>query len=85
MAGDHERYKRPDNEGSTKASALSRVFNSNAFFIIILLALGVLNYGWVIWPPLGMVWALLNGTIIMGIVLAGLCVKFYKLFRHSGK
>jgi len=77
MAGDHGRHKRSDNEAATKA-ALSRLLDSSAFLITALLVLGMLNYGWVIYPKLGIVWGLLNGTIIIGIIIVGMAVIFIR-------
>ena len=75
MAGDHEGYQRPDSKEATKASALGRFLDSAAFLIAVLVVLGALNYGWVLFPKLGMAWGLINGTILAGIVIVGVAVR----------
>ena len=75
MAGDHERYQRPDHKEATKASALGRFLDSSEFLIAVLVVLGALNYGWVLFPTLGLAWGLINGTIVAGIVIAGVAVR----------
>ena len=78
MAGDHECYKRPDNARPAKASALSRFLDSEAFLIVVLVTLGVVNYGWVIYPALGTAFGILNGAIVAGILIAGMAVRWYR-------
>ena len=43
--------------------------------LILLLALGVLQYGWVLWPQLGFWWGAIDATVIVGIVVTGLMIR----------
>jgi len=72
MAGDNECDQRSGNTGTAKASPLSRFFGSDAFLFIVMLVLGTLTFGWVFYSPLGSLWGILNGTIIIGIIIAGM-------------
>jgi hypothetical protein len=72
MAGDFERYQQSANAEPAKASPLSRFLDSNAFLSIVVLGLALLTFGWVIYPPLGIVWGVLNGAILIGILIVGI-------------
>ena len=52
-------------------------------FILLLLALGVLSFGWVIWPKLGTVVGFINGGIITGIIIVGGIVSLYRHIRSK--
>jgi hypothetical protein len=67
-----ERDRRFGNAESAKTSPLSRFLGSTAFLFIILLGLDTLAFGWVIYPPLGMLSALLNVSIVIGICVAAM-------------
>lgn len=78
MAVDNECDKRPDDEGTTKASTLSRFFDSESFLIITLLMLAVLNYGWVFWPILGFMSGMLQVIALVVIIMAAVFIKIFK-------
>ena len=81
MADDIERDKRSGNAGAAKASSLSRFLGSDAFLIVVLVGLGALNFGWVIYPALGSAWGIINGTIIVGIIITGIVTVIFKRRR----
>jgi hypothetical protein len=47
-------------------------------FIILLLGLGVLNFGWIIWPKLGVYAGAVQGAIFWGVLIAGGIARFLR-------
>jgi len=78
MAGDNERDERSGNAGATKEPALSRFLDSDTFLFIVLLGLGALTFGWVIFPALGSAWGIINGTIIIAIIVTGIVTVVFR-------
>ena len=44
-------------------------------FLILLLLLGVLQYGWVFRPELGFWWGAIDAAVMLGIVVTGLIIR----------
>ena len=82
MTGGNERDQRPETAGEAKASPLNRVLDSDAFLLLVLAGLGVLNFGWVMYPALGKARDMVNGAAIIGIVGA---VIIMAMVRRRGK
>lgn len=44
-------------------------------FLILLITLGVLQYGWIIWPEIGFYTGLASFIALVGIVAVGLAIR----------
>ena len=72
MARDPECNQRSANAEEANASPLSRFFGSDAYLFIVFLGLGTLTFGWVIYPPLGMVATILNAALASGLAVTAI-------------
>jgi hypothetical protein len=54
------------------------VIMSDCLLFVALLLLAALNYGWVVYPELGVVWNVINGIIVIGIVLMAVLYRLSK-------
>ncbi len=55
-------------------------------FGVLLLVLGVANFGWVIYPPLGSIWGWFNGIAFLAILLAGIATEVVNARKkHHGE
>ena len=61
---------------------IEKITGSDLFLWVLLIFLGVLNYGWIFVPVLGEYAAVINGAVIIAIILAGLSIR---LWRHISK
>jgi hypothetical protein len=57
---------------------LTKITASDYFLLALFIILGILNYGWVLWPTIGNIWGFINGGIIGGIFIIGLMVSLFK-------
>jgi hypothetical protein len=46
--------------------------------VTLLLVLGILQYGWVLWPELGYWWGAIDAAVIAGIALIGAMVRMFR-------
>jgi hypothetical protein len=61
---------------------IEKITGSDLFLWVLLIFLGVLNYGWIFVPVLGKYAAVINGSVIIAIILAGLA---FRLWRYITK
>lgn len=87
MARNHECHQRPEHGEAAKTSplkmAIQRIVNTNTFLFVLLLGLGILQFGWIFWPPLGIVWNFINGGIISAIFVIGIGIAIIRKFTGS--
>jgi hypothetical protein len=57
---------------------IEKITGSDAFLWVLLIFLAVLNYGWIFVPALGEYAAVINGSVIIAIILAGLAVRLWR-------
>ena len=61
---------------------IEKITGSDLFLWVLLIFLGVLNYGWIFVPALGEYATVINGAVIITIILGGLAIR---LWRHISK
>ena len=54
---------------------------NEAGFLVLLFGLGLLSFGWIVWPELGIVTTFVHGGIIAVILLAGLSLSIYRRIK----
>jgi hypothetical protein len=47
-------------------------------FLILLLALAVLNCGWIIWPQIGVYAGAVQGAVFFSVLLAAVVVRLFR-------
>ncbi len=58
---------------------INKITGSDYFLVVLLLVLGLLNFGWVFFPKIGELWTAINGGILLIIVVAAV---LYRLGKH---
>lgn len=59
-----------------------RLAINETFFLLLLLALGAFQFGWVFWPNLGIFWNIASGVLLLGIAFAGFLYKINKKIKR---
>jgi hypothetical protein len=62
---------------------ISRITASDFFLITLFMVLGILSFGWIIYPPLGAIWSFINGGIFLGILITAICVGISRKIRRK--
>jgi hypothetical protein len=60
-----------------------KYYLNEACFILLLLGLGFLQLGWILWPSIGTAWNFINGGIITGIMIFGLLYTIFRIIKEK--
>jgi hypothetical protein len=63
----------------------SKGFLQEFLFIVLLLILGTINYGWVFYPLLGDLWSVINGCILLGLIFVIIGIKLGRRLQLNSK